>query len=163
MAKLTQERLKEVLDYNPDTGIFVNRVRRSNRKVGDVAGCSNGLGYIKISVDGTNYLGHRLAWLYTYGEMPQQIDHINCDRADNRIANLRPCNDALNHQNLRKAHRDSKTGFLGIHTLPSGRYRARIMVSGIATRLGCFDTKQAAHQAYVAAKAQLHTFNTLSV
>ncbi|WP_374417365.1 HNH endonuclease signature motif containing protein [Stutzerimonas kunmingensis] len=162
MATLTQERLRSVLDYDKNSGMFTNRVRRANRAAGEAAGCTNALGYIKISVDGKQYLGHRLAWLYVYDEMPDQIDHINGSRSDNRIANLRPCNDLLNHQNLRKAHGDSKTGLLGTQPIPSGRYRARIMVSGVVKHIGCYDTKEEAHAAYVREKARLHQFSTLS-
>jgi hypothetical protein len=161
---LTQERLKEVLYYNPETGNFTNNVRRANRHAGERAGCVNALGYIKVSVDGKQYLGHRLAWLYVYGEMPKQIDHINCERSDNRIANLRPCNDKLNHQNVVRAHKDSTSGKLGAYCYgKKGRFRSRIMVDGKAQHLGCFDSIEAAHKAYVAAKAQIHPFSTLHV
>lgn len=161
---LTQARLKAVLHYNPETGVFTNKVRRANRHTGEVAGCVNVAGYIKIALDGKQYLGHRLAWLYVYGEMPQQIDHINCDRADNRIANLRPCNDKLNHQNLIRAHKDSASGVLGAYRYgASGRFRSRIMVDGKVRHLGCFDDEQQAHAAYVSAKAAIHPFSTLSV
>ena len=162
MSKLTQERLKSVFNYNAETGVFTNKVRRANRHIGEVAGSINGLGYCKISVDGKQYLGHRLAWLYVYGKMPEQIDHINCNRFDNRIINLRECNDALNHQNIRDAHKDSKTGKLGVYLLPSGKFRARITVLGQSKHIGCFNTKEEAYIAYLGTKSIVHPFSTLT-
>lgn len=162
MANLTQNRIKELLEYNQETGVFVNKVRRANQPIGKVAGCVNAIGYIKIAVDGRQYLAHRLAWLYIHGEFPEQIDHMNCNRGDNRIANLRPCSQKQNTQNIRGAHCDSYTGLLGIYSLPSGRFRARIMVDGVSKHLGCFDTKEAAYNAYLLAKTQLHSFTTLT-
>ena len=84
---LTAERLREVLDYDPDTGVFTRKVRTaSSVKVGDVAGSLNGKGYIRIRVDGRLYFAHRLAWLYVHGEWPvDQVDHINGIKNDNRI------------------------------------------------------------------------------
>lgn len=162
MAKLTQERLKNVFDYNAETGVFTNKVRRANRHIGEAAGCINSAGYCKISVDGSQYLGHRLAWLYVYGEMPEQIDHINCNRFDNRIANLRECNQLENTQNIRDAHKDSETGKLGVYLLPSGKFRARIMVSGQSKHIGCFNTKEEAYVAYLGTKSMVHPFSTLT-
>lgn len=161
---ITQDRLREMLHYNPETGVFTNKVRRANRHAGEAAGCVNAIGYVKIALDGKQYLGHRLAWLYVYGEMPEQIDHINCDRADNRIANLRPSDQSTNKQNLRKAHSDSTTKVLGAHSYGArNRYRARICVNGKTRHLGCFSTLEEANAAYVAAKAEIHPFSTLSI
>lgn len=160
---VTQARLRELFDYDPETGVFTNRVRRANRAAGEVAGGLNALGYVTVAVDGKRYLAHRLAWLYVYGEMPKQIDHINCNRADNRIANLRKCDQKQNTQNIRRAHFDNRTGRLGVEKIPAtGKYRARICVAGKATHIGCFPTAEEAHSAYLAAKSQLHPFSTLS-
>lgn len=161
---ICQSRLQQVLYYNQETGVFVNKIRRSNCHIGKQAGCINASGYIKIAIDGQQYLGHRLAWLYMYGEIPEQIDHVNGNRSDNRISNLRPCNQALNTQNIRTAHCDNSCGLLGVEFIKdSGRYRARIMVNGKAKHLGCFTTAQEAHRAYLIAKANMHEFSTLSI
>ncbi len=87
--RLTQERLKEVLSYNPETGIFTrNPGIRGGEKVG-----TNSHGYVSIMVDGYLYQAHRLAWLYMEGYMPEQeIDHISRKRDDNRWCNLRVVN-----------------------------------------------------------------------
>lgn len=161
MKELTAERLREVLDYDPDTGVFTRKVRTGNVKIGDVAGSFNGKGYIRIGIDGRLHRAHRLAWLYVTGEWPKdQIDHINGDRGDNRLANLREVNNAENQHNLRKARADNTTGFLGVSPR-YGKFRAYIMVDGKNKHLGCFPTPEAAHAAYLEAKRGLHPFGTL--
>ena len=163
MPDLTPERLREVLDYNRDTGVFVWAVPTNPRiKVGDVAGCVPERGYRLVRIDRHPYRAHRLAWLYVYGEWPAvQIDHINGDRADNRLANLREATGAENMQNQRRPQSNNQSGFLGVR--PSGgRWRAAIMVGGRKRYLGCFGTPEKASEAYVAAKRELHPFSTIT-
>lgn len=157
---LTQSRLKELLHYCPDTGVFTWQRARQGVRVGCVAGGIGGEGYRSIRVDGRNYLAHRLAWLYVYGEWPKdQIDHINGVKDDNRIANLREATNAENNQNL--AMRSSnKSGFVGVHWHSRDRkWHANIRINMKRKFLGRFNTPESAHAAYLAAKAELHTFN----
>ena len=100
---LTVERLRELLHYDSDTGVFTWRVYRSpGAKKGDVAGCVNEGGYIATQVDRKHYLSHRLAWLYVYGAWPiDEIDHKDGNPANNHIANLRDVTRLTNSQNLR--------------------------------------------------------------
>lgn len=96
---LTASRLREVLNYDPETGVFRWKMRRKLR-VGTIAGTDHIKGYRSIVIDREFYLAHRLAWLYVHGEWPtEQIDHINLDKKDNRIANLRLATNAQNHAN----------------------------------------------------------------
>lgn len=99
---LTQERLKQVLDYDPETGIFRwNSKRIGGRKVGKIAGGKSPYGYHLIKIDGTKYMSHRLAWLYMYGYFPEnEIDHINRIKDDNRISNLRHVSKICNSRNV---------------------------------------------------------------
>lgn len=100
---ITQDRLRELLHYDPDTGIFTRLVSTGWRgKVGDVAGYKNPDGYLVIMIDYKLYLAHRLAWLYTYGRFPEVTDHINGVRDDNRIVNLREVTNWENAQNKKK-------------------------------------------------------------
>lgn len=110
---ITQERLKELFEYNPDTGLFIRRigVRGKGGKAGTVAGTTLSSGYITISVDGEKEYAHRLAFLYMTGEMPEVSDHINRVRSDNRWHNLRS---ATIQENNRNVKRKSKSGYTGV-------------------------------------------------
>ena len=114
--ELTVEYLRSVLDYDPATGVFTWKVRTSRRvKVGDVAGCQSGHGYLRIAVQSRLYKAHRLAWLYVYGAWPKdQLDHINRNRSDNRISNLREVTNKQNGQNASKRS-DNTSGHPGAY------------------------------------------------
>ena len=113
--ELTAEYLRSILDYDPATGAFTWKISNSNRvKVGSVAGSQSDKGYLCIRVCSRRYKAHRLAWLYVYGVWPEdQIDHINRNRADNRISNLRDVSHKQNHQNTGKP-RNNTSGHTGI-------------------------------------------------
>lgn len=109
---INQKRLKEVLDYDPATGVFTWRVELNARgKVGDPAGC-NSWGYRVIRIDGRLYGAHRLVWLYVHGRWPDaMIDHVNGDRSDNRIENLREANSVQNAHNAKRPNLMAIKGF----------------------------------------------------
>jgi hypothetical protein len=155
---LTAAELRHVVSYDADTGTFwwKNIISRKV-KPGQVAGCDNGSGYIRIPILGKIYRAHRLAWLYVYGHWPEHlIDHINGDTSDNRIANLREATRRLNSENLRGPTVRNSTGFLGV--FPSRRrFGAKIDVGGTSEYLGLYDTAAEAHAAYLAAKRKLHS------
>jgi hypothetical protein len=158
---LTAERLRELLDYDPEAGIFVwlspaLRARRAN--VGGRAGGSAPYGYLRVGIDGGVYLAHRLVWLYVHGIWPERdIDHLNGIRTDNRISNLRHVSRSINLQNRRSARSDSLSGLLGVEWHgASGLWHARIRAGGVRHCLGYFRDKHEAHQAYLEAKRRLH-------
>lgn len=156
---VAQSRLKELLHYDPETGVVTWRATRGGVRAGTVAGSTNHNGYLQIGVDGRDYLVHRLVWLYVHGDWPKhQIDHINGVRADNRIANLREATNAENNQNLAiRPHNTS--GFMGACWDSERRkWLAQIRADGKRKYLGRFDTPEVAHAAYLSAKSELHTF-----
>lgn len=163
---LTTERLRALLGYDPETGVFVWKVTRSFKAVaGAVAGSEyKATGYLRIQIDGTSHLAHRLAWLYRYGEWPgMSIDHINGLKADNRIENLREATVGQNGQNRYAAQKNNQSGALGVYQdNSSGGWRAIIAKDGLIYKLGYFDTKKAAHDAYLAAKRELHEFGEIA-
>ena len=112
---LSQERLKQVLDYDLSTGLFTRKIKTSNSvKIGEVAGMINTLGYRVISIDGKLHYGHRLAWLYVHNEHPpHEIDHINECKSDNRICNLRKATSGQNKQNI-TLKKNNKSGAKGV-------------------------------------------------
>jgi hypothetical protein len=151
MNKLNVCRLREVLHYNPETGVFTWLVSAGRVRAGDVAGSiSNPRRYRNISIDGRKYLAHRLAWLHTTGEWPPVfMDHINGDTSDNRIANLRPATQTQNRANTRRASNNA-SGFKGV-CWHRRKWRAQLIVNGVLYHLGLFDTPEKAHAAYVTA------------
>jgi hypothetical protein len=155
-ANLTPERARELLDYNPETGSFTWRVKVNKRwPAGMLAGRINKNGYRYIKL-GKMLLAHRLAWFFIHGNWPTaSIDHINGERDDNRISNLRVVSTATNNQNLRSAKPNSLSGLLGA-SKNHGKWTASIKVGGRYHYLGSFSTPEEAHQRYLAAKRQLH-------
>jgi hypothetical protein len=155
---LTQDYLSSILAYCPHSGEFAWKVDRSRRvKAGMCAGSISDEGYRVICIDGRNYKAHRLAWLLVHGAMPiAQIDHVNGNRQDNRILNLR---EACQRQNSRnqKLRRDSGTGVKGVSKVSGapGKYQAHIQVDGKRRHLGSFSSSQEAHEAYMAAATEV--------
>lgn len=163
-AHLTQARLREVLDYNPETGIFKwVAPRGSNARPDGRAGSPNDDGYIIIAVDGRKYRAHRLAWLWVHGRFPSGlIDHKNCVRDDNRIDNLRDSTKVFNQQNQRAPFKNNRLGIRGVYLhMLSGRFGARIGINKKVKHIGYFDTAEEAHAAYVEAKRKHHEGCTL--
>ena len=143
---LTQKRLMELLDYNPETGVFRWRVPRTNRvKPGQVAGYRNNLGYVSVVVDGKGYLAHRLAWLYIHGYFPEnEIDHIDRNPNNNRIANLREVSRQCNLRNCKKRI-DNQSGITGVGWAKrEQRWRARINVNHNDIHIGYYKTRKKA-------------------
>lgn len=163
MSSLNSTRLKELLQYNHDTGVFTWIDNRGTRfKAGSEAGCLTSHGYVQIRIDAKSYAAHRLVWLYMYGSFPDcSIDHIDGDKTNNARANLRLATQAENCQNLKKSRGSS--GYLGVtkDSQRSNRWKASIKLHGKTTHLGWYKTPQEAHQAYVEAKRKMHPFGTL--
>lgn len=156
---LTTERLRHMLNYDPDTGEFTWRVdagRWGAIKAGTKAGATMGNGYLCIGLDGKNYSAHRLAWQHYYGDLPPNyIDHINRVKTDNRIANLREADKSQNAQNT-SVRADNKTGFRGV-VRQGAKFSAKIMFSGRQISLGTFKTAKEASEFYEAVAAKLFT------
>ena len=169
---ISADEARELLDYNPETGNFtwkrrdckwfsLNRFCKTWNKnfAGKTAGGINSVGYHVIAVLNKQILSHRLAWLYVYGEWPKgQIDHINGNRSDNRIVNLRDVTANMNQQNLKRGQRNNTyCNYLGVSLLKrTGRYYAQIMYDGKRLFLGYFDTPEEAQFVYMKAKARYH-------
>jgi hypothetical protein len=152
---LTQERLKELLHYDPETGVFTRLKNR--RKISS----SNKAGYVTIRVLDARYPAHRLAWLYITGSWPlHMIDHINHNGLDNRWNNLRSATPSENQQNQIAPRQQNR--LIGAHWNPQKRkFTSAVRVGGVLKHLGHFNTAEAAHEAYVQAKRKHHPFNTL--
>lgn len=153
---LTLERLKEIIDYNPESGIFIAKIRRSHCQKGDVVGCNYGDGYMRTAIDGRDYLLHRLAWFYVYGQMPKMIDHINGDRGDNRIENLRIADYHINARNsCRKTNSSARFKGISWHKV-SKKWQVQIRCGGELIPLGYFDDDTEAAFNYDLASLKYH-------
>lgn len=158
-SALTLGRLKFLLAYEPETGLFRwKNYTKGKRpiKIGALAGCKNNVGYIKLSIDNQYFLAHRVVWFYVTGKWPQdKIDHINCNRSDNRFSNLR---DIKHWQNIirQSVHKNSK--FPKGVTKNGNRFCARISVHGGPRYkwLGNFRTIEEAEAAYIKASLEIH-------
>lgn len=155
---LLQERLKELLSYDPLTGVFLWKVaKKRGGSAGDVAGYSSPEGYIIIGVDGGHYKAHRLAWLIHYGTAPDiEVDHIDLDKSNNAIANLRLATRSQNRSNVR-AYKNSTSGQKGVtpHRM-TGKWQATISINGKQKYLGLFKDREIAAAAYAQAAHELH-------
>jgi hypothetical protein len=160
ITDLTPELLRETLSYEPETGIFTWVRGRHGRRIGEQAGSLHSSGYIYVGAQGKKYSAHRLAWFFMTGKWPvAQIDHINGNRADNRIENLRDVSMGINMQNMRKAQVNNKSsGLLGVrkssHT--QGKWLAEIWVDGRRKHIGVFSNPECAHEAYLNEKRKIH-------
>lgn len=173
-ARLPPALLAELLRYEPETGRFHWRPRgrhlfKSDRSFAAFATLFEGKealtsmcadGYLNGAVLGVAVKAHRVAWALATGAWPDaDIDHVDGDRSNNRISNLREADRGLNCQN-RKARRGSTSGYLGVSLRKkTGKWLAQIGVEGKHMHLGYFDTEEQAFAAYCKAKADLHPFN----
>lgn len=150
--RLTIERLKELLSYDPLTGVFTWRVNRPGpARRGSVAGNVNCLGYRQITIDQKSYLAHRLAWFYQKGTWPlKHIDHENMNTDDNRAVNIREASKSDNSANT-TVRSTNKLGVKGVGKTPKGKYRARIVLNGKEKHIGNYDTPKLAAAAYAKA------------
>lgn len=157
---LTAERLREVISYNADTGVFLNKVARRRALIGAVSGRINRDGYRQIQIDGRIYSAHRLAWLYVHGSWPGGfIDHINRLRSDNRLENLRLASRAENNQNS-ATPKTNTSGFRGVTWDGRGqKWRATITVDNKKISVGSHATPEEAYAAYLRAAVLLHSTN----
>lgn len=159
--ELTQEKLKELLTYEPETGLFRWNVTRGGAKKHEVAGAIHPPNYIRICVCRKAYLAHRLAWFYVYGAWPVEVDHINQIKNDNRITNLREVTRSENLQN-RGILSSNSSGRKGVSLdAKSGKWKAQIQINGVNKSLGFYSTIESADIAYQRAAEKLHTHRPL--
>lgn len=170
---LTQEKLKEILNYDPETGLFKWKERTwlegkqktfNVRFSGKIAGSLSNSGYLQIGINNKDYLCHRLAWFYIHGYWPKDyIDHIDRNKTNNKISNLRLATNSENSQNIVKCHPNNKySKLLGAHyDKRRNLYYSVIVINKKRNWIGWFKTAIEAHNAYVIEKRKIHPFGQL--
>lgn len=148
--------LRARIHYNPETG-EMHEARTTlcgERVIGKLRKSRNG-GYIKFFIEGKTYLAHRIAWMLVYGKEPcGSVDHINGDRSDNRIANLRECSNQQNCAN--STHARGSLGVRGVSLMRSGKFKVQIKRDGKSYHLGYFTNIEDAESAYKAASISMN-------
>ena len=156
---LTQERLKELLEYSPETGLFFWLQDRGGKRAGDIAGCKKRT-YIVISVDDRVYRAHHLAWFYMTGDWPKPfVDHRDLNKHNNIWTNLRLATKSQNQANIGLI-KSNASGLKGVSRYRAGEpygkpWQASIGVNGKSKHLGHFATKEEAHAAYCEAASEI--------
>jgi len=160
--------LIEAVIYDPDTGRFISQIKGTGGRYGKYIG--NYIrpdGYIRMSVKKISIYAHVLAWICYYKKLPEnEIDHIDTNRSNNKINNLREGTRSQNGQNKRIAKKTNRSGLLGVKTKNSSKYRkiryeAQIGINNKDIYIGTFDTAIEAHEAYLEKKKEIHEFSTL--
>lgn len=157
-AVLSQEELRAMVSYDPETGDFTWRTGRNPGAPATLHDKTNG--YDRVKINGKLYRAHRLAWLYIFGHFPEKIlDHINGNRRDNRICNLRDASIGENNQNSFVSNSGSTSAFRGVSWFKTrSKWRATININHKQIHLGYFDSQEDANSAYLKAKSELHPF-----
>jgi hypothetical protein len=160
---LTADQLRKLLSYNPETGVFHWRVGYSNVSAGDVAGYATAAGYLVVGLFGEKFRMHRLAWLHVHGRWPTgTVDHIDTDRTNSRIANLRDVTQAINTQNRRNPTKANTSGLLGVYWSARRKgFMASVSLNKKKKRRGPYKTAERAYAAYVELKRMHHEGCTL--
>jgi hypothetical protein len=139
---LTQERLKELISYDPETGLFSRKINTGKSRYGDSFGNLDSKGYLRGCIDWKEYRLHRLAFLYMTGNLPKgQVDHINRNRTDNRWVNLREVTQSENNRNS-PIKSNNKSGIIGVDFRKDfNKWRASATLNGKHIHLGLFSEK----------------------
>lgn len=159
---MRQDILKEMLHYDPETGVFTWIQKKARLiRVGDEAGTVDAKGYRRIRINRQAYAAHRLAFLYMIGEFPpNEVDHIDGIRSNNKWANLRPATKNENAQNRKATSANGRLLGVTYHKAQQ-RWRAQIRTNGKQLLLGAFRSAEEAHSAYLAAKHEYHSFQPI--
>ncbi|MCB0627989.1 MAG: HNH endonuclease [Saprospiraceae bacterium] len=146
---VTQSMLRYCFEYRDGVLYWKNKILKSPRKVGDVFGGSvNNSGYIRCGFMGKDWLVHRAIFFYHHGWLPEFIDHIDGDKTNNKIDNLRMCTHSQNHGNNTKRNTKSSSNYKGVSRNAAGNWRARVKAGGEQIYIGSFRSELAAAKAY---------------
>ena len=147
-------RIRELFSYDGEAGHLVRLVSQGKVKKGKIAGCLRSDGYLSVRFDKKGYLAHRLIWALVYGEWPVEIDHINGNRADNRLQNLRLATKSQNQAN-KGIQKNNTSGFKGVTRTRFGKWRVQIQWKAKLMHFGHHSSKEEAAAVYCKAAKEL--------
>jgi hypothetical protein len=155
---VTQERLKQLLHYDPVTGVFTRIQSSRSDRLGQQPGSRNTKGHIQIRIDGKLYVAHRLAWLYVNGQFPiNQLDHIDGDKTNNKFGNLRTATNKQNQENV-PLQTNNTSGYRGVSfDKRVNKFRAYVCHNRKNITIGLFATGEDAAIAARSVRDQLFT------
>lgn len=155
------EELREIFNYNPETGELFRKRPDHGVRLGRPCGSVYSNGYRMVSVNKVDISAHRLIWAWYYGEWPTEyLDHINGNRDDNRIENLRQVDHYGNMQNKTAPMKNNTSGYLGVFARRQG-FLAQIQANGVRYRSKQFDTAEEAYKEYLKMKREKHIETTI--
>jgi hypothetical protein len=158
-SNLTHERLLQLIFYDEKTGNVFRKITVANVKIGQIKPKPSKNGYLRMHIDGRLYYLHRLAWFYVNKNWPLAIDHIDGNRQNNKLENLRSVSQAENMQNISKKSY-AISGLKGsYYHEKTKKWQAKIGINGKSKSLGYYDTAEKAHEAYLNGKKKYHTIN----
>ncbi len=149
---ITQEQVRKLFDYNPETGRLTRKISASNQIAGTVCDCIGVHGYLMIGIDGKTCKGHRIIFLHVHGYLPNEVDHINNIKDDNRISNLRASSRTQNNRNRRASN---KSGVKNVYK-QGNKWRVLFTVNKENLHIGYFDSLKEAEKAAIKARIELH-------
>ena len=156
---LSQTELKKIFLYEPDTGFLRWKEGKSNMVKNSKSGCKNASGYLIVTINSKSHRVQRVIWIYMFNHIPSgfYIDHINGNKTDNRLCNLRLATNSQNQQN-RPAPQNNTSGYRGVtwHKQAS-KWMARICLDNKRVSLGLFETAEEAYKAYRLKASEIYT------
>lgn len=157
MTEITAQKVREMLHYDPNDGLFWWKQPRHGRQISKPVGVMDDLGYKRIMIDGKQYLAHRLAWLHVNGYWPENIiDHIDGNPRNNSIGNLRQCNYSQSNCNT-KTRRDNLSGVKGVRWHKKAKkYNVRVCINGVRRSMGLFSDLEFAELVSSEARDKYH-------
>lgn len=160
---ISKEEIDTRFNIDLNTGVITRKYRSGKMRKGSTVGGLDKDGYLSTTINNKRYRIHRLLWFYVHGEYPKnQIDHINGNKTDNSIGNLRESTPLQNMQNIRKPLSNNKSGYLGVYLNKiTNRYYSQIKKGNLRICLGYFDTPEEAYNVYLKKKREIHEFCTI--
>jgi hypothetical protein len=151
----TQEKLKEIFNYD-ESGHLVWKIRRKRANIGATAGTIHPNGYLRTGINGKVYLNHRLIYVFHHGVLPDMVDHIDGNKLNNKIENLRNANNVTNQQN-QKLKKENTSGYKNVSfCIQTKKWSVKIRIDGKSRTIGRYKDIELADLVAQETRAKYH-------